>query len=610
MRFHHATFLLLLASLYAVDGFTTSSSVGLDRCQYVPATFLSQQRRRPQLLFAKKKAKKPLVNLDQLDLWDEEEEAETGGSKKLTKKQLRAQKAGIAVETEQDDLPANNKKEVNGKPAMSKKEAKIAAMLALEELDAKSNEAKADDPYAGMSKKEIKDAKKKEEKKARQLAAKEAKKAARKAEMEATNGDSSEETVPGVEKGKPAMSKKEAKIAAMLALEELDAQSNESKADDPYAGMSKKEIKDAKKKEEKKARQLAAKEAKKAANRASLEEIPEDGGSEVNGSAVTSPPAEEVKPKKLTAEERIKKERPPPRIRVMEGVQPGYVSLRLENVAVTFRNQDVLKDVTWGVQTGDRVGLVGANGGGMKIVLCKLFLLTFSITKYVHFEGKTTQLRILNGDLEPTTGDVLKSSKDLRVAMLRQEFVDELVLDRTLKEEFMSVFEEEAKILADLRSCEDELANVGDDTEKMQDILDRMQKLQGKADAKEVYNLESRVEKVMNLMGYNPEEGQDLVRSFSGGWKMRIGLGKVLLKDPNILLLDEPSNHLDLESIEWLEEFLRSQTIPMVIVSHDREFLDQVCTKIVDTEAGVSYEYNGNYSRFLKLKKGKIQFVV
>ena len=362
-----------------MDGFTTSSSVcfvGLDRCQYVPATFLSQQRRRPQLLFAKKKAKKPLVNLDQLDLWDEQEDAETSGSKKLTKKQLRAQKAGIAVETEQepeDDLPANNKKEVNGEPALSKKEAKIAAMMALEELDSQSNVSKADDPYAGMSKKEIKDAKKKEEKKARQLAAKEAKKAARKAEMEAANGDSSEETVPGVEEGDPAMSKKEAKIAAMLALEDLDAQSNESKADDPYAGMSKKEIKEAKKKEEKKARQLAAKEAKKAANRASLEEIPEDGGGEVNGSAVVSPPAEEVKPKKLTAEERIKKERPPPRIRVMEGVQPGYVSLRLENVAVTFRNQDVLKDVTWGVQTGDRVGLVGANGGGMELVLCKLF---------------------------------------------------------------------------------------------------------------------------------------------------------------------------------------------------------------------------------------------
>lgn len=95
------------------------------------------------------------------------------------------------------------------------------------------------------------------------------------------------------------------------------------------------------------------------------------------------------------------------------------------------------------------------------------------------------------------------------------------------------------------------------------------------------------------------------VSMFSGGWKMRIGLGKVLLKDPNILLLDEPTNHLDLESVEWLEAFLRNQNIPMVIVSHDREFLDQVCTKIVDAEGGICTEYQGNYSKFLGLKKGK-----
>ena len=88
---------------------------------------------------------------------------------------------------------------------------------------------------------------------------------------------------------------------------------------------------------------------------------------------------------------------------------------------------------------------------------------------------------------------------------------------------------------------------------------------------------------------------------------MRIGLGKVLLTDPNILLLDEPTNHLDLESVEWLEEFLRSQKIPMVIVSHDREFLDQVCTKIVDTEAGVSTSYDGNYSTFLKQKEARLK---
>ena len=186
----------------------------------------------------------------------------------------------------------------------------------------------------------------------------------------------------------------------------------------------------------------------------------------------------------------------------MESAQPGYAALRLENIGVTFRDQEVIKDVTWGVQTGDRIGLVGANGA-----------------------GKTTQLRILSGELEPTTGDVVKSSKDLRVAMLRQEFVDELVLTRTLKDEFMSVFDEENQLLQDLRDAENELENMGaDDADRMQEVLDRMQKLQAKADAKDVYALESRAKKVMDVMGFTTDEGDDLVSMFSGGWKMRIGL--------------------------------------------------------------------------------------
>ena len=215
-------------------------------------------------------------------------------------------------------------------------------------------------------------------------------------------------------------------------------------------------------------------------------------------------------------EDKIRKDRPPPRIRVMESAQPGYTSLRLENVGITFRNQEVLKDVTWGVQTGDRIGLVGKNGA-----------------------GKTTQLRIMAGELEPTTGDVVKSKQDLRVAVLRQEFVDELVPTRTLKEEMTSVFEEENKILQELKDIEAELENMGEDGDqnRMQDILDRMQELQNKAEEKEVFALESRVTKVMDLMGFVEDEADDLVSSFSGGWKMRIGLGKVLLKDPNILLL-------------------------------------------------------------------------
>jgi ATP-binding cassette, subfamily F, member 3 len=203
---------------------------------------------------------------------------------------------------------------------------------------------------------------------------------------------------------------------------------------------------------------------------------------------------------------------------------------------------------------------------------------------------------------------VVKSSKDIRTAVLRQEFIDELVLERTLREEFLSVFEMENKILNDLKAVETELETTPpEEADKMQDILDRMQELQNKAEDKAVYTLESRIKKVMDLMGFTDDEGEDLVASFSGGWKMRIGLGKALLKNPSVLLLDEPTNHLDLSSVEWLEAFLRQQSIPMVIVSHDREFLDQVCTKIVDAEGGVCTEYNGNYSRFLQLKKARME---
>ena len=206
----------------------------------------------------------------------------------------------------------------------------------------------------------------------------------------------------------------------------------------------------------------------------------------VNGDAATEPPPKEKK-KKLTAEERIRKERPPPRIRVMESSQPNYTALRLENIAITFRDQPVLTSATWGVQTGDRIGLVGANGA-----------------------GKTTQLRILAGELEPTAGDVIKSSKDVRVAMLRQEFIDEIDLTRSLRDEFTSVFTEEKAIMDELSAAEKELEGMTgeeSDANMMQEVLDRMQKLQSKADAKNVNALGARVSKIMDLMGFEQEEG-------------------------------------------------------------------------------------------------------
>jgi ATPase subunit of ABC transporter with duplicated ATPase domains len=491
------------------------------------------------------------------------------------------------------------------------------AAAALEQLEALEEES---DPLLDqpLSKKELKALAKKQQREQQQQQQQKKKIAndngAAEENDDAVNG--------GGSKHEKTLSKKEQMLQRALEMEALDEEAAHIDGERPK--LSKKELKALKKKGEK----MAANVVSDDVTRDEVTDAAHVNGA-VNGDAVTEQPvvaAEEEDEEatdgttRMTLEDRVRRERPPPRIRVMESSQPGYTSLRLENVGITFRNQEVLRDVTWGVQTGDRVGLVGANGAGTFVLrvrhrermtgrlveksLGRFLLHVFFCTTAT---GKTTQIRILAGELEPTTGDVVKSSKDLRVAVLRQEFVDELVPERTLQEEFMSVFAEENQILQDLKAAENELETISpEDADKMQEVLDRMQELQNKAENKEVYALESRVKKVMDLMGFTDDEGDDLVASFSGGWKMRIGLGKVLLKDPNVLLLDEPTNHLDLDSVEWMEAFLKQQNIPMVIVSHDREFLDQVCTKIVDAEGGICTEYDGNYSRFLQLKKARM----
>lgn len=160
--------------------------------------------------------------------------------------------------------------------------------------------------------------------------------------------------------------------------------------------------------------------------------------------------------------------------------------------------------------------------------------------------GKTTLLRVLAGDLIPNQGDIVKSPSTLTTAILRQEFVDELVGERTLKEEFLQTFEKERQILRELEATQKELEAMSpdEDPEIMQAALDRLQDMHTRVDESKLKALESNVMKMMHLMGFNDDEADDLVSSFSGGWKMRIGLGKVLLRQPNILFLDEPTNHL------------------------------------------------------------------
>ena len=248
--------------------------------------------------------------------------------------------------------------------------------------------------------------------------------------------------------------------------------------------------------------------------------------------------------------------------------------LRLEHISKIYPTGEVLKDVNWEVKVGDRIGLVGVNGA-----------------------GKSTQLKIIMGEMEPTSGEIIRHSS-LHIAHLNQEF--EVDPTRTVNEEFWTVFEEANAVQLALAQVQRDMESA--DPDELDKLINKLDKLQRKFEALDGYGLEARIGKILPEMGFEQEDGDRLVSSFSGGWQMRMGLGKILLQKPDLLLLDEPTNHLDLETIEWLENYLKGLTTPMVIVSHDREFLDRLCTSIVETERGVSTTYLGNYSTYLLQK--------
>lgn len=248
--------------------------------------------------------------------------------------------------------------------------------------------------------------------------------------------------------------------------------------------------------------------------------------------------------------------------------------LRLEHISKIYPSGEVLKDVNWEIKPGDRIGLVGVNGA-----------------------GKSTQLKILAGEIEPTAGEIIRPAS-LRIAYLTQEF--EVDPTRTVREEFWTVFTEANEIQSNLLKVQREMETA--DPEELDRLIHQLDRLQRKFEALDGYGLDARIEKILPEMGFVAEDGDRLVSAFSGGWQMRMSLGKILLQEPNILLLDEPTNHLDLETIEWLETYLKSLNTPIVIVSHDREFLDRLCTQIVETERGVSTTYLGNYSTYLEQK--------
>ena len=187
----------------------------------------------------------------------------------------------------------------------------------------------------------------------------------------------------------------------------------------------------------------------------------------------------------------------------------------------------------------------------------------------------------------------------VKIGYLTQEF--EVKGSNTVREEFMSSFGEESKVLADTERIQKALEDEPS-MELMTILLEKLDELQRKAERLDLFNMERAIDKIMPSLGFVPEDNDRLVASFSGGWQMRISLGKILLQEPGLLLMDEPTNHLDLDAIQWLEEYLKSVDVPMVIVSHDREFLDQLCTKTVEVERGRATTYKGNYSDYQRQK--------
>ncbi len=252
--------------------------------------------------------------------------------------------------------------------------------------------------------------------------------------------------------------------------------------------------------------------------------------------------------------------------------------IRFDNISKIYSTEIVLKNINWEIRKGEKVGLVGSNGA-----------------------GKSTQFKILIGDEDQTSGLVLREGSP-KIAHLKQEL--DCNLSRTVREELESSFKDIQIVSNKLLEIENEMKILEStkNSDKLDQLVNQLAIFQEKFEALGGYQMQAEVEKILPKLGFSKEDADKLVGNFSGGWQMKVALGKIILQKPDLLLLDEPTNHLDLETIFWLEEYLISLKIAIILISHDRYFLDKLCKKIIFIERGVSETYNGNYSFFVQQK--------
>uniref|UniRef100_UPI00404B0E59 ABC-F family ATP-binding cassette domain-containing protein n=1 Tax=Flavobacterium sp. TaxID=239 RepID=UPI00404B0E59 len=252
--------------------------------------------------------------------------------------------------------------------------------------------------------------------------------------------------------------------------------------------------------------------------------------------------------------------------------------LNIHNLSVSFSGTYLFEEITFRLGAGDRIGLVGKNGA-----------------------GKSTMLKILSGDIKPDTGS-LAYEKDLEIGFLRQDI--DFELGRTVLQEAYTAFEELQAIEKKIDAVNHQLEVRTDyESESYSDLINDLTDFTHHYEVLGGYHYVGETEKVLLGLGFKRADFDQMTDTFSGGWRMRIELAKLLLQKNDLLLLDEPTNHLDIESIIWLEGFLRNFPGAVVIVSHDKMFLDQVTNRTIEISLGKAYDFNKPYSQYLVLRQ-------
>ena len=253
--------------------------------------------------------------------------------------------------------------------------------------------------------------------------------------------------------------------------------------------------------------------------------------------------------------------------------------LNIHKLSISFQGDYLFENISFRLRGGNRVGLIGKNGA-----------------------GKSTLLKLLSGELEYTEGQIAQEKKDLKIGFLKQDI--DFVVGRTILEEAYQAFVEIKALELQLEDINTQLAERTDyESQGYHDLMVGLNEVQEQYEILGGYNYQGETEKILIGLGFKREDFNKLTDTFSGGWRMRIELAKLLLQTNDILLLDEPTNHLDIESIIWLEQFLNNYSGAVVIVSHDKMFLDNVTNRTIEIVLGKIYDYPKAYTKYLVLRE-------